>query len=264
VSYILDALTKAAQQRDRQVPVVQRLLSPAPRARSLWSQVSGRILLALAVNAVLLAALLVWWLLPVSTQAPTEPIAAMAPAPAPASPPRPLVKLEPLPAPVTTVEKPTAPAPDTRADLAAAPPRPSAAPPPAPAAPSASTSAVPAAPSTPPAAPAGASALPQPAPSKASVPRAAPAPRIGTPGIQPTPAQAGPAMARSAPPPESASLRVEALIYADTPAERMVFINGRRYREGDSIDGRLRVEEIREEGVELSDQGRRFMLRVSR
>ena len=90
------------------------------------------------------------------------------------------------------------------------------------------------------------------------------APRIGTPGIQPAPAQPAPAMARSAPPPESASLRVEALIYADTPAERMVFINGRRYREGDSIDGRLRVEEIREEGVELSDQGRRFMLRVSR
>jgi len=44
----------------------------------------------------------------------------------------------------------------------------------------------------------------------------------------------------------------------------MVFINGRRYREGDSIDGRLRIEEIKEEGVELSDQGRRFILRVSR
>jgi hypothetical protein len=43
----------------------------------------------------------------------------------------------------------------------------------------------------------------------------------------------------------------------------MVFINGRRYREGDSIDGRLRVEEIREDGVELSDQGRRFSLRVT-
>jgi len=64
--------------------------------------------------------------------------------------------------------------------------------------------------------------------------------------------------------PETASLRLEALIYADAPAERMVFINGRRYREGDSIDGRLRIEEIREEGVELSDQGRRFTLRVAR
>ena len=135
MSYILDALTKAAQQRDRQIPVVQRLLSPAPRVRSPWSHASGRVLAALALNAVLLGAVLFWWLRPV-----------------------------------------------------------------------------------------------------------------------PTPA----------PPPESAGLRLEALIYADAPAERMVFINGRRYREGDSIDGRLRIEEIKEEGVELSDQGRRFILRVSR
>ena len=64
--------------------------------------------------------------------------------------------------------------------------------------------------------------------------------------------------------PETSALRLQALIYADAPAERMVFINGRRYREGDSIDGRLRIEEIREDGVELSDQGRRFFLRASR
>jgi len=59
-------------------------------------------------------------------------------------------------------------------------------------------------------------------------------------------------------------LKLEALIYADTPAERLVFINGRGYREGDSIDDRLRVEEIREEGVDLSDQGRPFALRIAR
>jgi general secretion pathway protein B len=54
------------------------------------------------------------------------------------------------------------------------------------------------------------------------------------------------------------------LIYSDVPAQRMVFINGRRHVEGDVIDGRLRVEEIHEDGVELSDQGRRFTLRVAR
>jgi len=54
------------------------------------------------------------------------------------------------------------------------------------------------------------------------------------------------------------------LIYSDLPAQRMVFINGRRYTEGDVIDGRLRIEEIQEDGVELSDQGRRFTLRVAR
>src|SRR5207253_658056 len=83
-------------------------------------------------------------------------------------------------------------------------------------------------------------------------------PRRGPPAGQATPAPATPpvAAARHAAPPEASRLRLEALIYADVPTERMVFINGRRYREGDAIDGRLRIEEIREDGVELSDQGR--------
>lgn len=215
MSYILDALTKAAQQRDRQGPVVQRLLSPAPRPRSSWHYASGRLLAALALNAVLLAAVLFWWLRPAAVTGPLEPIAAApesiaTPAP-PVPSPRPLVKLEPLPSVDTKVEKPAAP------PVAVAP---------------------------------------------APAPSAPPRPRSGTPTIQATPA---PAPAPRPPAsPETASLRLEALIYADAPAERMVFINGRRYREGDSIDGRLRIEEIREEGVELSDQGRRFTLRVAR
>ncbi len=44
----------------------------------------------------------------------------------------------------------------------------------------------------------------------------------------------------------------------------MIFVGGRKYVEGDTIDGRLRVEEIREDGVELSEQGRRFTVRVAR
>jgi general secretion pathway protein B len=232
MSYILDALTKAAQQRDRQVPVVQRLLSPAPRPRSSWHYASGRLLAALALNAVLLAAVLFWWLRPAAVTAPSEPIAAApesiaTPAP-PVASPRPLVKLEPLPSTETKVEKP-------------APSRQE-----------------PSTPAVPPAAAPPVAVAPAPAPSAPASPR----PRSGTPTIQVTPA---PAPAPRPPaPPETASLRLEALIYADAPAERMVFINGRRYREGDSIDGRLRIEEIREEGVELSDQGRRFTLRVAR
>ena len=88
-------------------------------------------------------------------------------------------------------------------------------------------------------------------------------PRVGTPSIQPPPSAPPTAAPRAPVPPEAAGLKLEALIYADAPAERMVFINGRRYREGESIDGRLRIEEIREEGVELSDQGQRFTLRVA-
>ena len=112
MSYILDALTKAAQQRDRQAPVVQRLLSPAPRPRSAWSPTPGRLLAALAVNAVLLVSVLFWWLRPVPVATPPEPVAVPAP---PVESPRPLVKLEPLPSPETKVEKPTVPTPGPRA-----------------------------------------------------------------------------------------------------------------------------------------------------
>jgi hypothetical protein len=58
-----------------------------------------------------------------------------------------------------------------------------------------------------------------------------------------------------------ARLRLEVLVYADAPAERMAFINGRKYVEGQTIDGAIRVERITEEGVVVSGQGREFVLR---
>src|SRR5258705_2101641 len=101
-----------------------------------------------------------------------------------------------------------------------------------------------------------------------------PPPATRSPGavFQPSPGPSSAAMAPATPavpspaatPAERAGLKLEALIYSDVPAQRMVFINGRRYAEGDMVDGRLRVEEIQEDGVALSDQGRRFTLRVTR
>src|SRR5437588_599131 len=44
--------------------------------------------------------------------------------------------------------------------------------------------------------------------------------------------------------PGSAGLTLEALIYSDLPAERMIFVKGRKYVEGDMIEDRVRVEEI--------------------
>jgi Type II secretion system protein B len=87
---------------------------------------------------------------------------------------------------------------------------------------------------------------------------------LATPPQAAAPIEPPAAEARPAPPAERSGLRLEALIYSDLPAQRMVFINGRRYAEGDVVEGRLRVEEIHEEGVELSDQGRRFTLRATR
>src|SRR2546430_11825696 len=51
--------------------------------------------------------------------------------------------------------------------------------------------------------------------------------------------------------------RLEALAYSDLPEKRMIFVNGHKYVEGDVIEGRLRVEEIQEDGVALSEEGRR-------
>jgi type II secretion system (T2SS) protein B len=227
MSYILDALTKAAQQRERQVPVVQRLLSAAPPQRASWARVPRRLPAALAVSVGLLAVALVWWLRSTPSPAPPAPAPTLS-ASAPRAPSletaRP-VKVEPLPRPEIPAEKA---APVERQARAVAP-------------------TVTATPQTPPAPvtrpPA---AVVQPAPSSAAVAPATPAPPA-----PPTPA-------------ERAGLKLEALIYSDVPAQRMVFINGRRYAEGDTVDGRLRVEEIQEDGVALSDQGRRFTLRVAR
>ncbi|HEY3067719.1 MAG TPA: general secretion pathway protein GspB [Methylomirabilota bacterium] len=72
------------------------------------------------------------------------------------------------------------------------------------------------------------------------------------PGLQDLPAS----FRESAP-----KLRLEVLLYSDAPAERMVFINGRKYREGDTVEGKAVVESIVRDGAVLSYQGQRYLLR---
>ena len=57
------------------------------------------------------------------------------------------------------------------------------------------------------------------------------------------------------------AMKLEVLYYSDTAAERMVFINGRKYVEGQTVDGKAVVEEIARDGAVLSYQGQRFLLR---
>jgi Type II secretion system protein B len=229
MSYILDALTKAAQQRERMVPVVQRLLSP-PAPRASWVRVPGRPQTALAVSAGLLAVLLIWWLRPVSSIGPADI--------GPADPSSAISASTPTPAPRITVELSRSvdrPEPKPRADVPAESPVPK------------ERDAIVDAPAV----------TARPAPS--------PGPRSSMLLPQPGASAASPAAAVApAAPSDPAGLKLEALIYSDLPAQRMVFINGRRYVEGDMVDGKLRVEEIQEEGVALSDQGRRFTLRATR
>ncbi|MGH8135903.1 MAG: general secretion pathway protein GspB, partial [Steroidobacteraceae bacterium] len=55
-------------------------------------------------------------------------------------------------------------------------------------------------------------------------------------------------------------LSVDLHIYADDPAKRAVFINGRRYQHGSVLAEGPTVEEITREGAVLSYHGRRFLL----
>ena len=174
MSYILDALTKAAQQRERQGPVVQRLLSAAPAQRGSWARVPRRLPAALAVSVGLLAVALVWWLK--STPSPAPPASAptlSASAPrAPSTETARPVKVEPLPRPEIPAEKA---APVERQARAVAP-------------------TVTATPQTPPSpATRPPAAVVQPAPPSAAVAPATPAPPA-----PPTPAERAGAQARGA------------------------------------------------------------------
>jgi general secretion pathway protein B len=56
-------------------------------------------------------------------------------------------------------------------------------------------------------------------------------------------------------------LKMSLLYYSDNKAERTVFINGRKYGEGDSVEGLYLLESITLEGAILSYQGERAILR---
>lgn len=55
-------------------------------------------------------------------------------------------------------------------------------------------------------------------------------------------------------------LTIDLHIYSEIPAKRAVFINGRRYAQGDHIAEGPVVEQITREGAMLSYRGRRFLL----
>ena len=57
------------------------------------------------------------------------------------------------------------------------------------------------------------------------------------------------------------SLKLEVLYYSEIPSERIVFINGRKYVEGQTVDGKAMVEQIARDGAVLTYQGQRFLLR---
>jgi general secretion pathway protein B len=55
-------------------------------------------------------------------------------------------------------------------------------------------------------------------------------------------------------------LKLELHVYSNKPAERFVFVNGSRYREGDTTREGTQVEEITRDGVVMNLRGNRFLL----
>ena len=233
MSYILDALKKAAEQRSGPPPEVRRLLSAAPVAAV---SASRYVTLGIAsVSLITLFAVLWMWAheVPAPTPATARPVASIAAVSTSSEPTqtaRPHMAAEDAPrVPLTAIEpardaaRPTATGKRATATKAAViektPPRTSA---PAPV---------------------------SPAPAVVSP---APAPPIVA-ALPPTPT---PATARS----DTAKLKVEVIVYSEQRPLRWAFINGRKYVEGDTIDG-ARIEEILSNAVVLVEDGRRVTLR---
>ena len=63
---------------------------------------------------------------------------------------------------------------------------------------------------------------------------------------------------------EPPKLQVQVVLYSEVPAERMVFIDGRRYAEGDRVDAETVVERITPDGAVVTRRGQRFTLTSGR
>jgi general secretion pathway protein B len=112
----------------------------------------------------------------------------------------------------------------------------------------------------PPPVPAAASALPLPPPpvvlpAPAPAPASTPAPAARPAAPIPTLAELSPALRAELPP-----LQVGGAMHSDTPANRMLILNGQVYREGDAIAPGLQLEQIQLRSAVLLYKGQRLRL----
>ena len=234
MSYILDALKKAAEQRSGPPPEVRRLLSAAPVAAV---SASRYVTIGVAVGGAIALAAVVWmW-------APAHDVPAPMGHDVPASTVKPVASLVAVPtATERRRERPRVPAddkprvPPTATDSSRAATRPTAG-------------------DGQSAAAQARAAETRPAPTTPSAPVVpAPAPPVVA-ALPPTPA---PAALRT----DVAKLKVEVIVYSEQRPLRWAFINGRKYVEGDAIgEGGARIEEIQTNGIVIVEDSRRVTLR---
>lgn len=243
MSYILDALKKAADQRDVHAPAMQRLLSTAPDIEESprWRMALTGGAAAVGGAAVVAMVWLLWPTTPVivtDTADATPPTARFQPETPPVvQPPAP-----PAPPIVRTTPAPVAPA-KTTAAKAAPEKRPAAVTPGVVETRRPSEDDAPARPQ--PTSPSVIAAL-RPGP---------PAVAAAAPAVTSTPTVSPPRAERSSP------LKLEVIVYSDERARRLAFINGRKYVEGDTLLDGSKVQEIQQNAVVIVEDGRRVVLR---
>jgi general secretion pathway protein B len=237
MSFILDALKKA--ERERRLgprPAFEPVRAEPPRARLRawpWPQVLGGGLVVLLAGA---GTLTLWRSGPSEVERPVQ---------APAVTAEREVQAAAVAAPPATIPLPAPPAVTPRIEDLSAPKKAAAAPP----APRPRT------PVTRPG-PAVASAPPREArPVPVETARPSPGDTRPSEGTVPKAGPTGPGPGEPIP-----RMKLEVHVYSASPAARMVFINGRKYVEGEKIDGKYLLERITEDGATLAYQGQRLRL----
>jgi len=250
MSFILDALRKSEHERQRQSgPALVEVAATAPKPKSNpWATAALALLL---VNLVAIGVLL---LVRSGDEPPAEPTVQSTPAtaPAPASVTQSLPTAAPprLPPPMLRPAEPVAPAtrnpleeevtgysPGMEYEAAEG----AAAPPPGP-------PAVVAAPRR------GGTVVYETMPDAGNLTAAGP-PRPPGPASRNMPSADDVAASSGLP-----ELKLELHVYSNRPQERFVFINGAKYREGETTQEGAAVEEITSDGVIMSARGNRFLL----
>jgi len=231
MSYILEALKRAEEQRGtvpRDVPPPRALPDGPSRAR--WWWIGGGV-----AGAAVVVGTVAFWIVTATAPPAGVPAVASGPSPVAVAPPPPPVEPAPRVEPRPPRIEPAPPVePSPRAEPAPRAIRPSAP-------------------------PARSGAVSAPAPRPAPLPAAETA--RATPPQASAPEPAPPAPAAGDLKALTAKLSLQVLGWAPDAKDRFVFLNGRKYREGQTVDDKLLVEHITEDSVVLSFQGQRVTLR---
>src|SRR6185503_101673 len=102
---------------------------------------------------------------------------------------------------------------------------------------------------------------PAPPPSPPAPPREQPVvPNVTRFGPSTAPVVVAPTPPMPPAPERAVNLRLQVLVYDESPAQRMVFIDGRRYVEGDRIDADTVLERITPDGAVVNRRGQRITI----